>query len=189
MKRRVRKKLVKVISTITDGVLGSVTDFTLLFLFSALAAAKPGRRTMSDVLFGPNDALEWHEELNYHVIKRAVYKLTTKGLVQRVKKQDELALAITDLGRKRIEAIIPVYHTKRPWDGHVYLISYDIPSTNNSERNLLREHIRKTGGALLQAGRFGIAVKGSPEDGLFGEDGGDLLPTGGVVVEAEEKNP
>lgn len=104
---------------------------------------------MYDVLFD-NETLKWHDELNYQTIKSALYQLTTKGLIKRLKKTDTLEFAISSLGKQRLKAIIPVYQSTRVWDGHVYLISYDIPSSKNVARNLLRTHIRKTGGALLQ---------------------------------------
>lgn len=134
---------------ITDGVLGTVADLTLLLLFSLVSSAKPGRATMYDALFN-DEAVRWHDEINYQTIKSAVYKLTTKGFLKRLQKQNTLDLAITSQGKQRLAQLIPTYSVNRPWDGHLYLISYDIPASRNSARNLLREHIRKTGGALLQ---------------------------------------
>lgn len=149
MKRQIRKKLTKPLLAITDGVLGTVTDFTLLLVFSLLSSAKPGRGTIYDALYN-DEALRWHDEVNYQTIKSALYQLTTKGLIKRLKKRDMVELAITKQGKQRLAALVPTYSTSRLWDGHLYLISYDIPATKNSARNLLRTYIRKTGGALLQ---------------------------------------
>lgn len=141
MRRRVAKRI--------EGLVSSVTDVTLLSIFSVLYSARPGRRTMQDALFGPNGATELLEEVNYQVIKRALYKLTAKGFIKRTAQRTQ-EFEITAFGKRRIDTLIPEYHSRRPWDKHVYLISYDIPSTHNAARNLLRDHIRKTGGALLQ---------------------------------------
>lgn len=139
----------KPLLAITDGVLGTVTDFTLVLVFSFLSSAKPGRRTMYEALFN-DEALRWHDEVNYQAIKSALYRLTTRGFVKRLKNRTGIALAITKQGKERISTTIPRYLTNRQWDGHLYLISYDIPATKNSARNLLRTYIHKTGGALLQ---------------------------------------
>lgn len=149
MKRRVRRKFAEVLFTLTDGVIGTVTDFTLLLLFSLLSGGKPGRKTMYNAIYN-DEALRWHDELNYQTIKSALYQLTAKGLIKQLKKRDDTELAITSQGKRRLARLFPTYLTTRPWDGHVYLISYDIPAKRNSARNLLRERIRKTGGALLQ---------------------------------------
>ena len=47
------------------------------------------------------------------------------------------------------------------------------------------EGLVHAGGPLLQAARFGVTVEGTFEDGLLGEDGGDLFPAGGVVPKGE----
>lgn len=154
MKRRVRKRLTRTLQTVTDGVVGTVTDFTLLFLFSCLDTATSGKKTMYDVLFGANEASRWHEDLNYQTIKRTLYRLTHEGLIHRLKRRDPLAVEITALGKKRIASLMPVYQVKRPWDGHLYIISYDIPSQYNKKRDLLRTYIKRTGGAPLQDSLF-----------------------------------
>ena len=68
----------------------------------------------------------------------------------RNKGEDRLSLAITKQGKQRIREMLPTYKTERPWDNHIYLISYDIPKIANRSRDVLREYIKRTGGALLQ---------------------------------------
>ena len=89
------------------------------------------------------------DTVNYNSIKRAISHLKTQGLILRPK-HDKLTLSITKLGQDRIANIVPMYRTERPWDGYLYLISYDIPKKSNASRDRLREYIRRTGGALLQ---------------------------------------
>lgn len=149
MEERARRKFAKPLLAITDGVLGTVTDFTLLLLFSLLSSTMSRKNTMYDALFN-NEALRWHDDLNYQTIKSALYQLTRRGLIKRSKKQDSLELAITNQGKERLRELVPTYHRSRPWDGRLYLISYDVPATRNGARNMLRTYIRKTGGALLQ---------------------------------------
>ena len=68
------------------------------------------------------------DEVNYKTIKKALYNLSSRGFVDYIHSDDHTALAITNLGKKRIEEILPTYKTDRPWDGHIYLVSYDIPT-------------------------------------------------------------
>ena len=61
-----------------------------------------------------------------------------------------LDVTISVKGKKHLENLIPTYKTIRPWDGHVYLVSYDIPNKANHKRNFLRESLRSLSGAMLQ---------------------------------------
>lgn len=149
MKRRVRKRITRSLSQITDAAVGTLTDFTLLSLYSFISAMGPRGRTMYSVVHN-DEVFRWLDRYNYQTIKAALYRLTKHGLIRRSKKRTILEVAITELGKKRLTELLPMYHVDRPWDGHFYLISYDIPSSANHARDLLREHIRKTGGALLQ---------------------------------------
>lgn len=134
---------------LTDGVVGTTTDITLLLLFSAVTVAGAGGKSSYRIRRAFDEAYRWHEQINYQQIKLALGQLIRHGLVQR-KRYSKTDISITNLGLKRIREILPTYHTSRPWDGHVYLISYDIPIRANSARNLLRTYIKKTGGAILQ---------------------------------------
>lgn len=149
MKRRTRKRLSRSLQQITDGVVGTLTDITLLSIFSFISAMGPRGRTMYSVIHN-DEVFRWHDQYNYQTVKQALYRLTKLGLIKRSKRRTTLELLITELGKKRLKQLLPIYHMDRPWDGHLYLISYDIPSAANHARDLLREHIRKTGGALLQ---------------------------------------
>ena len=132
----------------SDGLIGTVTD--LVLFFTILPFTLVGAHTTYDVDRGIEEAQKLVKDINYHAIKQSLYNMTKNGLLTRTKKRSTLEITITELGKKRIESVFPVYHTKRPWDEHMYLISYDIPRKANKIRNLLREYIRRSGGALLQ---------------------------------------
>ena len=132
----------------TEGVISTLTDFLLLTLYDLVAISTV--RTMYDANRAIDDAHRMLDEVNYQTIKKAFSQLSQKGLVKQTGKHSTLEFAITKAGLKRIEAFIPTYAVNRPWDGHIYLISYDIPSRYNRARDTLRQYIRRTGGALLQ---------------------------------------
>lgn len=143
-----RKDIVNIIGGATEGLLKTATDMVLLVTYLSLTHMSV--RNAYQSRRAEEEAYRMLDEVNYQTIKRATYRLIAKGLLNRLSKGGREELIITKFGRKRIEEIIPVYRDKRPWDGHLYLISYDIPKEANEARNLLREYIRRTGGALLQ---------------------------------------
>lgn len=143
-----RKNVRHLLLQATDGLIGTVINLVLSECYFLLFL--PGSTSPIKIQRASDDANKLVEELGYDTIKRAVNTLVRQGLMKRITKKGRTELAITASGRRRLEATIPTYRTDRPWDGHVYLISYDIPNDANKDRNMLREHIRKTGGALLQ---------------------------------------
>lgn len=135
---------------IADKVIGTATDITLIMLYSLIGAMGSGSSSSVKVGRSMQEAQKWLNDFNYETIKRAIYNLTQKKFIRRIKKYSRNDIEITNLGWKRIQELVPTYHDKRPWDGHLYLISYDIPTAKNSSRDMLRVYIKKTGGALLQ---------------------------------------
>lgn len=143
-----RRTLTTQLLSITDGLVGSVTNLVLLQLYFLVSVG--GVKTMGDASRVVEEVHGMLDTVNYDTIKRAIAYLVKQELIARPKKRDALTLSITKLGRERIAQLVPTYRTERPWDGHIYLISYDIPKRANRSRDLLREYIRRTGGALLQ---------------------------------------
>lgn len=143
-----RKEIINVIGRASEGLFETVTDMLLLSTYISLTHITV-KNTYQAWRAG-EEAHRMLNEINYQTLKKVSYNMITKGLLKRITKEGRKELAITKFGRERIEAIIPRYRVNRPWDDHLYLISYDIPTQANDARNLLREYIRKTGGALLQ---------------------------------------
>lgn len=83
---------------------------------------------------------------NPKTFKRAVYNAKYKGYLE--KKEDYYK--ITALGEKRLKKILPRYEKDRPWDGKLYLITYDIPEDKKRERDYLRDYLKKLGCGRLQ---------------------------------------
>lgn len=143
-----RKEIIRVIGRASEGLFETVTDVFLLASYLSLTHLTV-RNTYQAFQAG-EDAHRMLDKINYQTIKKVTYNMIAKGLIKRITKEGREEIAITKFGRERIAANIPVYRINRPWDNHLYLISYDIPTQSNDARNLLREYIRKTGGALLQ---------------------------------------
>lgn len=144
-KKHVAQKLLQA----TEGLVATATD--LVLFLTILPFALPGAYTTGEVSRRTQDVLDLvGKDLNYRTIKNTIAHLVAAGLIVKRSRRNALDLAITKLGRKRIEAIVPMYHEDRPWDGHLYLVSYDIPANPKRKRDLLREYLRRIGAVLLQ---------------------------------------
>ncbi|MBI5614628.1 hypothetical protein HY947_06935 [Candidatus Gottesmanbacteria bacterium] len=138
----------KVLKDTTESFLRSTTDLTLVMLYFMILL--PSKKTPLDILRLQEEAHDFIGTTNYDSIKSALYHLTRTGLVTRSKKRLTLDVTLSKEGQKHIDKIVPKYRSIRPWDGHVYLISYDIPTKVNYKRNFLRDIIRSLSGAKLQ---------------------------------------
>jgi len=129
----------------TKGLFGTITD---IGLFIVLFHLMPGRSTTRGVDMGDRigNAIHLTKIINNNSIDRAIYRLKSKDYLERKKDY----IKITDLGKERLTRILPVYERKRPWDGFLYLITYDIPEDKKRKRDYLREYIEKLGCGMLQ---------------------------------------
>lgn len=132
----------------TESFLRTTTDLTLVMLYFMIVL--PSKKSQLDILHLQDEAHDFIATTNYDSIKSALHQLTRKGLVTRSKKRTTLDITLSKEGKKYIDTIIPVYTSVRPWDGHVYLISYDIPTHANYKRRLLRTLIKALSGEKLQ---------------------------------------
>lgn len=142
-----QKHLTEMVQKTTEDCISSITDLVLYSFF--LTGSLAGTHTHYDIENGFAEAQKLSKHINYKTLKTAFYNLSNKKLI-RYRPKNNMNLIITKQGQERLEQFVPVYQTKRPWDGHLYLISYDIPNKRNYTRNLFRTFIRKTGAALLQ---------------------------------------
>lgn len=142
--KRIRKKTLEA----ADEIVGTAVDAALFILYLGFTATSA--RTMYEAMNTSDKIESLHQRFNYASLKQAIYVLTRKEFVVRSPKRTHLDISITELGKKRLASFIPTYQTNRPWDGFVYLVSYDIPTKLNYARDLLREHIKRTGGKKLQ---------------------------------------
>ena len=142
-----KKTLGKLLFQITNGVVGTVIDLVLYQTY--LLYTIGGKHTQYEINKAFEEAGQMLEECNYKLLSRALSNAIQKGFIKRIH-QGEHAYEITKLGKQRIAEMFPTYKEKRPWDGYLYLVSYDIPRTSNTKRDLLREYLRRIGCGKLQ---------------------------------------
>jgi len=120
----------------TRGLFNTILD-TAIFSVAFLAHTAGGKNPWQSI----PDAIHTTKIIHKNSFKRAIYNARHKGYLQRKKDYYE----ITKLGKKRLQQIIPQYQEKRPWDGKLYLITYDIPEEKKRKRDILRGKIQPTG--------------------------------------------
>lgn len=152
VQQRITRKRVK---KLTDGLFGSLVDLTLFSLFLPLSSFghAASSRGVYETFKETDEALA---EFNYQHIKRSLTKLKEQGLIESFKSWTNEPM-ITLAGKKRLKNLLPVYQEKRPWDGKIYLVNYDISSKQNYLRNRLRDLLEKLGGFEIQDSLYLIA--------------------------------
>lgn len=143
------EKINKQVVKLTKNLFSTAMDLVLFTVFYGVELSSAGR-SPKGVFRASYKANEMVELIKYETYKRSFYHLQQKGLIETIH-SDIKKIRITRHGRKRLSQRFPVYLTKRPWDGKIYLITYDLPEKRRKERNLLREYLRRLGCTMLQA--------------------------------------
>lgn len=180
-KEKVNKKVDRVaikeaLLDLTEGFLSSVTDVILMELFFGLNLLVAGSYSGS-VYRASRAAEEMFESVKIGTVKTTCHQLKNKGYITYVRGKNAAANAkLTKAGLERIKNILPQYKKDRPWDGRLYLITYDVPENRNRDRDTLRQLLRKLGCGLLQQSVWvtphnpkGILEKAIKEYGIFGD--------------------
>lgn len=88
--------------------------------------------------------------VNKEILKRAFWKSRNLGLLRRKRTRGKEHWIATQQGLKRLAAQIPTYQTERPWDGKIYLVTYDVPREKSRSRDKLREQLVRIGARRFQ---------------------------------------
>lgn len=144
-----KRKLVKEIS---GTVFGALTDLLLWYVYLVGASwGKSGPRGVYQAFAEADKALA---EVNHRTLVATWHLLTKKRLITHQKRGNLYYPAVTDFGRKRLEEILPAYHRTRPWDGKIYLVTYDIPEIKHYKRDMFRGFLVRIGCKLLAESVF-----------------------------------
>jgi len=145
MARTKRSSYKRRLRLVTNGLFNTLTDFCLFFFcFSAQSfRMSTGRTNLIEAIL---NSVHGVKMLNPSNLKRTIYSLKQRDYLQ--KKKDYYK--ITKLGKERLKRTIPSYEEKRPWDGILYLVVYDIPEQKRTKRNILRKYLKMIGCGMLQ---------------------------------------
>ncbi len=134
--------------SVTDTVISTAVNGVLWYFY--LFGASIGKSSPRGMYRMFREADEAFSECNYQHFKAILSQLTKDGSLNRPVKRGLSEIQITEKGVKRLGKLIPTYNTHRPWDGEVFLVSYDIPESSRSKRNTLRIFLQRVGCAKLQ---------------------------------------
>jgi len=133
------------VTEFSDNLFSTLTDMVLATIYSLSTYASTKRKHWSSIDWQVEQQLH---QFNSQTIKRAISHLYHQGHINS-SATDQIP-QITNEGIAEILGSLPQYKTHRPWDGYFYLISYDLPTTRNSDRNHLRYLIKLLGCVRLQ---------------------------------------
>jgi len=146
-----RREVNRKIKQISGGLLFNLTDLVLgemFFSMNLLAETGSSPRRVWRSFYQAQEDLA---VVNAQTFSRAIYYLKKKGLIDYVRDDLHSKPRITRQGRARLAAVLPEYLEERPWDGKIYLVTYDIPELQRDDREILRDHLKKIGCGMLQA--------------------------------------
>ena len=134
---------------LTNGVFNCTADFILwqIGIMGGMIGKSSSSREVHQAF---NEASEFLDEVNHQTLRGAWQRLKRQGLIDIIKEEGFYKPVLTSLAKKRLKSLVPEYQKQRPWDKKIYIITYDIPEKKLRARNLLRENIKKLGGAMIQ---------------------------------------
>lgn len=135
--------------TAGEGLFSYVTDVALWTTIFMAKLSLP-QSTSGQVWRAQMAADRFRNQWNYETIKAAIANARRNRLLQPVKRGRHAIPEITEMGKRRLAAIIPVYDEKRVWDGRMHIVTYDIPERKHVYRDALRDVIRQLGAGRLQ---------------------------------------
>ncbi|MBI5613619.1 hypothetical protein HY947_01735 [Candidatus Gottesmanbacteria bacterium] len=131
-----------------EGVFGTVIDLSLWYVAYFASLGLP-QSDSGAYWRAQNNADSFLYSVNYDVIKRGIAEARRRGLVEKVSKKNA-APQISSQGEKRLNSVLPIYKEKRPWDGRLHLVTYDVPEVKRKDRKILYRFLKKIGCARLQ---------------------------------------
>lgn len=143
------KKTSQLFYRATDTLIGSAINGVLYGLY-IMGAGISKSRTSYGAYQVFREADEALRDFNYESFKQILSALRRKGYITKNTSHSAYDITLTRKGKTQIHSFIPRYQHERPWDGYLYLISYDIPETRHTSRNLLRTYLKRQGCACLQ---------------------------------------
>lgn len=146
-KRGAMRKVSREALALAEGVFAHTVDLVLWFTVYVGEVSLP-QPVSGQVWRAQKEADRFLGEINYQVIKNAINTARKRKWVKSIKRG---ALPqITQEGRRRLASVIPVYDEKRIWDSRLHLITYDIPEERKTDRENLRNYLRRIGCGKLQ---------------------------------------
>ena len=148
MKKNTAKTLSSEVLEKADGVFGTVIDLSLWYIAYFASLGIPQKQSGA-YWQAQRNADSFLELVHYDVIKRGIIEARRRGFVEK-KRSDTGDVQISPSGVKRLQSVTPLYKEMRPWDGKMYLVTYDIPEKQRRDRVILCRYLTRIKCARLQ---------------------------------------
>ncbi|MEK7592582.1 MAG: hypothetical protein AAB508_04275 [Patescibacteria group bacterium] len=162
MKKKRTKELSSEILKMAEGVFGTVIDLSLWYVAYFTSLGIPQKQSGA-YWRAQNNADSFIESVNYEVIKRGIAEARRRGFVEK-KELNKSVPHISQSGTKRLLSVTPFYKEVRPWNGKMYLVTYDIPEKQRRDRMILYRYLKQIRCARLQDSLF--MTPNNPKDML-----------------------
>ncbi len=146
-KKGVTKVASRAVLVLAEGLFSHAVD---LALWTTVYLGEVGlpQSTSGQVWRAQIAADRFLHQMNYDVMKEALKRAYRNGWIKARKRNAKPE--ITEEGKRRLAQVVPHYDEYREWDGKMHLVTYDIPESRKTDRELLREYLRRIGCAMLQ---------------------------------------
>lgn len=129
------------------GVVSYLGDFLLFMIIYGIESATAGYSASANGRAYARSTQKFLD-IKEGTALRNLERLQGKGYISYARGKSDIE--ITEAGRARIERSVPVYESRRKWDGRLYLITYDVPEEESFVRNMLRDRLKLLGCGMLQ---------------------------------------
>lgn len=144
-----REHYKRIAKQLTNNLLSTSIN-TVFFMFALVSASFGKSKTSVGAHQMFEDAIKLLNDFDTTTVNNSIRYLKKQKFIRYQSPKDKRSLEITQEGWKRIEQMVPSYKTSRPWNGKVFLITYDIPEKKRTMRDTLRKAIKDLGAGMLQ---------------------------------------
>lgn len=138
----------KMIQKVANGCCDTLVNLFLFELFCAHEFLQHGRSKSPRWVFRQVD--RDLEQCDANSLRWAIARLRRRGFIETFRGSLTRA-RITAAGRRWAGECFPTYHDRRPWDGRMHLVTYDVPERHRWARAQLRVFLRRIRCAPIQA--------------------------------------
>jgi CRISPR-associated endonuclease Cas2 len=94
--------------------------------------------------------LEEDKSLNKKQIKKALYDLKKRKLIDIIEKDGQVKIYLQEKGKQKvitrsIKILLDYKKKEKKWDGRWFMVFFDVPEIERRKRNFLRRYLRRLG--------------------------------------------
>ena len=116
--------------------------------------------------------LEENKNLNKKQVKKALYDLKKRQLIDIVEKNNEVKIYLKEKGQQKvvtrsIKLLLDYKRKEKKWDGRWFMVFFDVPEIEKQKREFLRKYLKKLGFYQYQKSVYIFPFECKKEVGLI----------------------